>query len=433
MALDRRPALLASLVLLALPACDAAEPEDTQLRALPPGAGSHAIDELAPEPSSVVNGTDVGTCGYASVGGYGYDPFSLTCTVVLVAPDVVLTAAHCLAAVEPTEIHFGEQYDMPSKVVPVESCEAHPQYDGSWADIAVCVLAEPVEDIAVTPILAGCELDLIGPGVPLEVVGFGASSAIYDENLPPDFPYQVDGVGTKRKTTQAFDDILFDVGQLWMLGDPRMNNSSCFGDSGGPVFARLPDGATRVAGLGQQIHPENPNLDPCGYGIVYQLVTPHIQWLEATSGRDLTPCWTGEAWTPGPTCGPFARDPELEVGTWASGCLGGGIEDVATLQCASTPGDETGDETDTTSEGESSTSGESESESSSEGESTSSEGDSGDELADEVGSESGPGIDWDPDGRGCACRAEPGPGDARGSLGLLALALLALARRRRIR
>ena len=37
-----------------------------------------------------------------------------------------------------------------------------------------------------------------------------------------------------------------DEGIEQMLGDPQMNNSSCFGDSGGPVFARLPDGSRAV-------------------------------------------------------------------------------------------------------------------------------------------------------------------------------------------
>ena len=95
MARARHPALLASIVLLTSTACDAPEGDASQLRAQPQGAEPQGGDELLPPPSEIVNGTDVGTCGYASVGGYGYDAFSLACTVVLVAPDVILTAAHC--------------------------------------------------------------------------------------------------------------------------------------------------------------------------------------------------------------------------------------------------------------------------------------------------------------------------------------------------
>lgn len=429
-----RPASRSLLVVLALLVTGCDEPDATSLRATPLGAEPSSPSSLTPAPSPIVNGTDVGTCGYASVGAYGYDPVNTACSLVLVAPDVILTAAHCLAATgSPTEVHFGERYDQPAKVVPVESCASHPQYDGAWADIAVCVLAEPVEDIAITPILAGCELDLMVPGTPLEVVGFGASSALYDPELPPDFPFEVGGVGFKRKTLQTLEAIFLDVGQVWMLGDPDLLNSACFGDSGGPVFVTLPEGETRVVGLGQQIHPENPNPDPCGYGIVYQLVTPHIAWLEATTGRDLTPCWSGEAWTPGPSCQGFARQPELEVGTWASGCIGGGLGGVPQPQCEAMAGE---DDTSSSDTGESEGTSETESgaeTSETEGTSESgSEGTSDDELGDELGtgpSESGTdaGIDWEPDGRGCDCRAS---GGASGPLGLLALALLGLARRR---
>jgi MYXO-CTERM domain-containing protein len=425
------------LVAAAVSGCDAPSRDDTG--GVDPGYGAPTTprSKALPGKVSIVNGSEVGECGYPSVGSYGYDAQNIACSLVLVAPDVVVTAAHCLEAVMPTEVHFGERHDTPAKVVPVEKCVAHPEYDGDWADIGLCVLAEPVEDIAVTPLLAGCEVDALVPGVPLEVVGFGASMAFFDPAIRPDGDWVTEGAGIKRRTSQAFDLLDLAFGQIWMLGDPELQNSSCFGDSGGPVFARLPDGSTRVVGVGQYLHPNNPDIfeSPCGYGIVYQLVTPHLGWLEATSERDLTPCWTGEAWLGDGACGGFAWQPEQETGTWEEGCVGGGIEDVALLQC--TPNPDSGDDGDTSDDGADDSTDDGASDGSTGGDEAGSSDGAESDDGDDVGADSTSGtgdaqIDGEGESDGCACRVQQSPAAPRGWLfSLIGLGVLGLRSRRR--
>lgn len=413
------------------------------------GSAQAAPPELAPKPAGIVNGTDVGECGYAAVGSYGHTEGEerVACSLTLIAPDVVLTAAHCLDATgTPPEVRFGETFLDAPRSVPVDFCMAHPGWDGDWGDIGFCVLAEPVLDIPIIPMATGCELEDAVPGAEIEVVGFGVSSAVYDPNLPPEFPYDTEGAGIKRKTPQTLEALVMPSSQIWMLGDPQLNNSSCFGDSGGPVVLHLADGQARVLGVGQMIHPDNPNFDePCGYGIIYQAAWPHLSWLESMSGRDLTPCWTGGTWDPGPGCGGFALNPELEVGTWGEGCVGGGSISPAGPTCEADPGGTTtttteggettttteGGETTTTEGGDTTTTGGGTTTS---GETTTTTGDDevgGDESA---GTGSDPGQ-WVPDSSGCGCAAgEPDssrPGRGWSGLGVLLVLGAAASRRQR--
>lgn len=150
---------------------------------------------------------------------------TVVCTGVVVAPRVVLTAAHCMggrATRGEFEVIVGSTATAPTSVIIVQSVQLDPAYDGSTGDhdLAVLLLAE---DSGVTPIAkpTGSVADLTA-GATLRAVGFGFTAA--GANDP----------GTKRDGTMALATV--SPARFDATPSPAM---TCTADSGGPVFATI--------------------------------------------------------------------------------------------------------------------------------------------------------------------------------------------------
>jgi secreted trypsin-like serine protease len=211
-----RPAILgATLVLAGLPACEAP-----------------SLD-LVEQP--IINGSaapgDVGVVGLARrVISCGPDQAAIDCTGTLVAPRVVITAAHCLAFDPPNvyEIFFGASYADGGVVIPVIGGRADPDYDPDTHanDLAGLILASdapsPPIPLRTTPLP-----DLTGTSV--RMVGYGVTSVTAAE------------LGVKMSGIAMVTEVAAD--QLRMAPSPSM---SCYGDSGGPVLADTGNGEELV-------------------------------------------------------------------------------------------------------------------------------------------------------------------------------------------
>ncbi|NJK32990.1 MAG: trypsin-like serine protease, partial [Deltaproteobacteria bacterium] len=224
------------------------------------------------------------------------------CSATLVHPEIVVYAAHCGEGY--SSIWFGEDIDAPTGVMPTEYCVTNPAFTnlGQNSDFAFCKLAEPVEAITPVPILMGCETALLQPGAEVVAVGFG-----FDE---------FDGYGVKRHV--SFPIVTVEPsGEVEAGGD---GFSICNGDSGGPLFMRLPESmdpqrAWRVFGV-TSYGPFDCN-EPQFFGTMHAAVP----WIEATSGIDITPCHNADgSWQPGPECTGFPTSPDLAQGDWSKGC-----------------------------------------------------------------------------------------------------------------
>lgn len=291
-----------------------------------------ALGSEPPPALPIVGGSEAGACEFPfAVAILEDDETPVMCTGTLVNPSVVTLAAHCVNPDRPiVGVGFGEEGQGktgPQRVVGVEDCVGHPQYfEMGFPDIAYCTLEQPVEDVAIMPILAGCELDLLEVGAEVTIVGFGATFGEYVAG-----ELETEGVGLKRYTTQSIDAVDPGLDEVDMLGTTG-SQSACFGDSGGPALVELPDGTWRVFGAASRLYdpggfppPEEPG-NFCGVGVTYGLLSTQLDWLETETGYDLTPCHDEDGdWEPGVGCGDFPMDPELGAGTWKNGCVGGAV------------------------------------------------------------------------------------------------------------
>lgn len=282
------------------------------------------------DPSAIVGGENVGPCGYPSVVAMMVDDAQV-CTGSLVAPDLVVTAAHCLPDAL-NRVVFGEDVTAPARSIEIVTCAVNPLFDGTGpADTALCTLAEEVTDVQPIPLASECEAELlVQVGNPVTLVGFGVNMAEFDPSGNPDFPFMTSGNGIKRTTAQTLEQPKNQTTRepwaaesvLPLVGDGT--NTACFGDSGGPAFGRLPNGELRQVGIGHGTHQGDPDpTSPCDHGIWYTATVTHLEWFEYTAQGDLTPCHDGLAWARGEGCQGFVVDPEEPAGgDWSTGCQG---------------------------------------------------------------------------------------------------------------
>ncbi len=220
------------------------------------------------------------------------------CTSTLVHPLIITTAAHCVQEGGPKEISFGESWSAVGAVrrVPVKECHSA-EGSGLEGDFGFCILAEPVTDVPIVPVLYGCETSVLQRGQKSTLVGFGQRHWL-DFRAGTKYVVDVDIAGIE--------------GNDIYVGGRR--TGACSGDSGGPAYVKLADGTWRVFGATSR------GSLFCNSQTIYTLIHPFVPWLESISGIDITPCHDADGtWRPGPNCGAFPKNPEAP-GSWSNMC-----------------------------------------------------------------------------------------------------------------
>lgn len=265
------------------------------------------------------SGVDAGECQWAGVVHFGS-----TCTGTYLGDGLVVSAAHCDS---PGSVKFGEfgrggdgglgwfsvkvLRDGASK----KACKRHPSYDTAkdqGVDVMWCKLDPDDENygkLANVPIVSpmiptGCARDWLSNQVynVHRCPGAGSTKFSCGDKGPEVFGV---GVGCANAAVSGSTGCSMDDRKRYLLpggrlvrqqnkhGDPTsllvkddlVGSGVMSGDSGGPLYIELPDGTWRQIGV----------LHSSGIGASYSALPPRLRWIEASSGRDITPChqWSG--------------------------------------------------------------------------------------------------------------------------------------------
>ncbi len=155
----------------------------------------------------------------------GDDSTGLVCTGTLIAPRVVVTAAHCLGGAPPTAFDVVVGPSIAGPRLHVVGGAVHPEYlrDEHPYDIAAFILER---DAAVTPRpMREAPLDASLTSEKVRLVGFGVLSG---DDM---------GGGERREGWASVENV--DAYELRIVPGPAL---TCRGDSGGPIFLPTPEG-----------------------------------------------------------------------------------------------------------------------------------------------------------------------------------------------
>jgi len=287
-----------------------------ELRDLLEDAGVELPQTDAPIAPTIINGAAVGDDAWPSAGGLlanitiSYQGQQATfpmfmCSSTLIAPDVVLTAAHCVdeefltaqfggfVDIEDLQYAWSAQEDLsgfglggattlPADAAVGSTWVPHPEWVGVYElqtgiaqnhDIALLFLDEPVPDVEHAYLPLPEEADQLVGSAPITIVGWGNQEPVPQGQQP-----RPGKVGLRR----AADTIIGEVGPTeFQAGTTVETGRKCQGDSGGPSYQQVQTEALvdwRVIGVTSHSY----DMTQCeSKGGVDTRVSYYLDWIDA--------------------------------------------------------------------------------------------------------------------------------------------------------
>ncbi|MBN2797752.1 MAG: S1 family peptidase [Deltaproteobacteria bacterium] len=215
------------------------------------------------------------------------------CTGVVVAPRVVLTAAHCAVGLEGVLLDT-DDYALGGRFVAAERVITPPWWAQTY-DVAVVRLAEDA-GVPAWPLALDCVADTaLVDGAQAVGVGFGRTDLWgRDANSRLHEAWMTVTDADCSSLAAGCAEAVSPGGELIAGGG---GVDGCAGDSGGPLFAVGEGGQLWLAGLSSR--GAAPADTPCGDGGIYTRADAISAWVEQVAEVSL----------PRPTCGPPNHPP----------------------------------------------------------------------------------------------------------------------------
>jgi trypsin len=195
------------------------------------------------------------------------------CTGTVIAPRVVLTAAHCVEDLDVGGFTAANRYGVATgqanprltphdQILRISETHVFPGFDPgtTHGDAALLVLASPTTAPAI-PLATAADSALYAGGAQVLLAGWGLTKP--NAKSPPDNLRTTSAVVLNGKSckqqTRSFEPPYSSAVQMCTTDPPDHKNGGCFGDSGGPALAHRADGSLVEIGITST---GSPGCDP---------------------------------------------------------------------------------------------------------------------------------------------------------------------------
>jgi MYXO-CTERM domain-containing protein len=255
--------------------------------AAPVVGGSQAPEGMWDDCAAIYFGNDVG------------------CTGTLIAPNVVLTASHCIGGISKVKLATNDWRQQGEEIRVIQQI-GHPQHWSNY-DVGVLVLQHDAETEP-RPIAQGCILDeYLYDGADVAIVGYGAIDQWGNQYVPQ--LQEAYTTVTDHDCSDISSGCYPAISPGGEIGAGGSGIDACYGDSGGPLYLITERGNFLVGVTSRAF---SYVTVPCRDGGIYVRPDAVIDWIEAQTGVEIPTVSCNEP--PAPT----VKRIEVEAGRTAS-------------------------------------------------------------------------------------------------------------------